>query len=384
MKHLALFNDKGKLKIVDDYYYTDSATETFIGFFDTNAQEIHLPTPSKEKKPDNEKFIVVTTSDFVEVGIKLSVIFQIENKDKAAKALSRFRDMKAISEHIQDVVNSSMLNIIQKHTSTDYLISHRASAPAKAEVKLETESGSFTPKPMPVAPVLDQTPKAPFETSEQNQVREALEKDLAKWGITLQNMTIYEAKFLNEELAKKFAEQALTTAITNTKVAVIGQQTLIAQAEAESKKMVDLIDQTRKNTNLVESARAALEAVEFDAQALERKAAAEAKAVLIRAEAEAKAIEMKGSAQNTVLEQTATLFEKNPKMHALKLAEASANAISSIRNLNVTSKDFPSLLTTASSFFSPFNSERLQPSLSQEDEKEKTGTHRKQLTSTLG
>ncbi len=362
---LAVINKNGTLEVVQGRYDTDSATESVVGFFDTSVQTLEFPSKKTREKrivenheaKTNDRVIydVYTTSDSVEVGLKILVAYRIPDIASAKKALLQFKNMENIADHIEGVVRSDMTKIIKQFTSQKF------SAPIEPidnYKNFELKNQDQSREPLPFAPSAPSAPPPPKTYLEQ--AMEELKKDLAPYGITLIRMTIEESKILDGDLTKKMSEQALTTAKTNAELAVVEQKNIIAKAQAELKKDVAIIEQSQVNDGRIKAAKALLEAADFEAQARERKAAADAKAIESTAEAEAKAIQLKGAAQNAVLQQQAKFYEDNPRLFELEITKAKFEALKGM-HFTVTSKEFSNLFNIPG--LSLFNSAQTQQKL---------------------
>jgi len=385
INELAIINKNGKLDIVQGRYDTDSATESVIGFFDTSVQTLEFPSKRVKDKRVLEKNVndriiydVYTTSDSVEVGLKLLVAFCVPDVENAKKALIRFKNMENIAEHIEGVIRSDMTRIIKQYTS------QRFSAPSDGQ---EKQTSGYQPEykehamtdgssPMPFAPTVSETPSGPSAPPPPKtyleQAEAILKYHLESCGIILMRMTIEETKILDADLTKKMSEQALTTAKTNADLAIVEQRAMIAKAQAEQAKDVAIIEQSQLNESRVKGARSLLEAADFEAKARERKAEGDARAIERMGEAEAKAMEVKGTAQNTVLQKQAELYEGNPKLFELEITKAKFKALAGV-NITVTSQEFSNLFNIPgfSLFGSPSKIARLPASINKDLQEEK-------------
>lgn len=357
---LSIMNKGGKLLITDQVHYTEDENESFNKFFSTTDIDIHLPQALDKK----EEYIVLTMKDFVPIGAKIFVSIQIENAKRAQLALNRFGTLDKIIAHVKDVVRAEMLKIMQKHDSTEYLSSTSPNSEKKEtdpvalhEQKLDESAESIsglseTLPPLSFAPVLiPPKPSAPFAEDERKRVHDALERELDRWGVTLRRMSIFETKFLNEKLAETLTNQSSISTESAIKVANLNRNALIIQNEQEAKSRVDAIQRHQENLNKINAAKAEYEAAKHQAEATKAKALAEAEAIKTRGEAEAKAKEAIGKAETAVLKEKAALLEKNGGLLQLLVAEQQYGALSNIKSINVTSKEFGSIMSAPQLFF---------------------------------
>ena len=415
INQLAILNKNGKIDIVEGSYITDSPSESVVGFFDTSVQTLEFPSKrTKEKRAAerttiNDRIIydVYTTSDSVEVGLKLLVAFRVPDVESAKLALTRFSNMDNIAEHIEGVVRSDMTKIIKTYTSQKFSAANEPQNPLsngyqkeQKHYQMPNDSRSFVSDqamtdsaPMPFAPsIVEQGPSAPPPSKTYLEQAEAiLGRHLQTCGIELIRMTIEESKILDIDLTKKMSEQALTTAKTNADLAIVEQKATIAQAQAEQDKAVAIIQQSQINDSKVKAAQSVLQAAEFESQALERRAKADAlkltitaqaesekikmtadadsKRIMLIAGAEAKAIELKGAAQNDILQQQAKFYEENPRLFELEMAKAKFGALTGLR-MTVTSKEFSNLYNIPGLSMFGLNPERI--ALDEKESKQQT------------
>jgi regulator of protease activity HflC (stomatin/prohibitin superfamily) len=270
---------KGKLVVLrPDRHLIESTEHIFQGFLSTQQQCIHL----SNQKGSHGDLLFCETKDFVEIGLKADVFFQIVDPEKVLLTVGP----KGISKLVKET-SIATLNGIIRSTSL-------------AEVAQNKDFAARSQKSEQLNP---QSPSAPlfFDKVHDEFISRLHDHFVEDYGISILNIRIESFRISNTQLAKNISEQAYTTAQTQTQLANLAGETEIAVAqekrEAEVARIEAQGEAVKLQTETDAKNRSVLETAKTEADATVVKAKAEAQAVELRAEAEAKAILLKAEAE---------------------------------------------------------------------------------------
>jgi len=327
---IAIAYNNGKLNILipkesGEPYMLNSATDEVTGFMQTGIETLIFPSEETKRQrayennklsPDEVSLECFTTRDSLKVGVKLLVAFKIADPQKA---LSILINEKGILKHIENVATVDMGKAIQKCTSQEFLNFYH------------TQPQKDNNNSSPLKPI-----------HYQDEVKDALAKDLAEYGIELVRLNVETPKILDTKIADEMAEASISSAKSNAKESTLEQSYRIAKRSAEQEAETRRIAQEQQNQTIVSQAEAKLKAADLNKQATIMEAEAEKEALLRRAEAEAKSIELKAEAQKKAMDMQGTSLSASPALLELKIAEVKAEAISKAQ-LSLTSPELATL-----------------------------------------
>lgn len=386
---VALFNKNGVLEVKKGYYYTNDPNESFTGFFDTSMQTLEFPSKktmdkrlaeykladkmiSSDKKAshdhrldDKERLIyhVSSTNDNVEIGFVFIVTFCVPTPEEVKTALTQFKNMETIADHIEGVVTADMSTVIKCYTSADFLKSFQKNN--SQDEKSEHHASASVEK----------------QKNYQEEMAKQMKEHLAKYGIKFLGMRIEKSVILDDKLTETMSSQAQNVSETTVRMAMVEKEKALAKANAEKEKEVANIQQTQKNVSLVNEAKAKYDAAVYEAQAIERKAQAEARAIEIRAKAEARAIAIKGAAQNRLLKEQGELY-KNPALLTAEIEKAKFKSLENVP-MNVTFKEFFSMMNGSGLSLAGPRMFTPVPSAPAKQKKEKSKEHKEEASTAL-
>ncbi len=329
---VAITNNGGKLETIKPSgtpTIIKSPTHEVIGFLFTNRQTLLLPTEETKKERALEKrsdletnLEIFRTSDSLEIGIKILVIYEIADPDKVLQNFS----FDMIVRHIENTAVVDMGKAIQGHTSGDFLASsgsirQQESADSKEEVKDVIQ------------------PSAPIMQSLQDEVMKSLSSDLRQVGIHLIRVNVELPTIIDKKIAEQMGQQSLTTAEANARQSVLGQELVIARNEAQREAQVASIRIDQENAVKLKEAKNKTEV------AIE----------------EAKALRIATQAKYDALEKMGQLYQKYPSLQQLEQARILAGALQNAQ-LTLTPGQFQTFLGAATNnpfgLFSPATATR--------------------------
>jgi len=289
---------------ISDPIIITSVNHIFDRFLSINIQTIEFPSEktiqrrikeNKTSKTDIDypdvNYEVFRTSDGLPIGVKLLVVFEIDNPDLA---LSRLHPDN-IMGHIENLVVADMGFIVQQCSSTDFLKSNRHDN--KSDVNLQISD---------------------FYENLQQKVFKALKKDFSDYGIKLIRLNIETPKILDNKISTRMAEYSLLSTETNAKMSVMDKNYEINKREAEQRANQMHIKQEQENTQKIEQARAELEATKLLSEAQ-----------LMRAEAEMKTQKLLLS----VAEERAKMYTKFPALLHYDMAALQTKAMQGVSSM---------------------------------------------------
>ncbi|OYK80263.1 SPFH domain-containing protein [Coxiella burnetii] len=280
----------------------DSPTHTVSGMMSVSTQTLTFPSEEqKNKRRDDGNALdyvtheVFRTRDSSEIGVKLLVVYQIKDPEKV---LLKLGDPKAITPHIEDLVVADMTAVMQGYTSQDFM---------------STEQTRILPLEKPSKD--HNVPSAPeFIKELQDLVKKQLASDFAEYGIHLERVNMEAPKIL------KMSDQSKKSAEVHARVALLQQESKIAENEALRAASKKNIEVEASNKNKISEEQAELEAAKLRAQAVEIETMAEANKIRTLAEAENKALRLR-----------AQLYRDNPQFFQLELCRLQAVAVGGIK-----------------------------------------------------
>jgi hypothetical protein len=291
-----------------------SPTHEVTGFLPTNRQTLLLPTErtKKERAEENHGDLetnleIFRTSDSLEIGIKILVIYEISDPDTVLQRFSH----DTIDRHIEHTAVVDMGKAIQGHSSGDFLAS---SGSIKQAVDV----------PDPKQSINTILPSAPILQSLQDEVMTTLSRDLLLVGITLIRVNVELPKIIDKKIAEQMGLQSLTVAEANAKQSILAQETVIARTEAQRDAQVAAIQTDQRNVNALKIA--------------QNKIAV--------AKEEAKALDIATNAQYAAQEKMGKLYVRYPILVELKKAEILAAALQNA-TISITPGQFQSFFGTA-------------------------------------
>jgi hypothetical protein len=314
---VAITNNGGTLEIIKPSTtprIITSPTHEVIAFLPTNRQTLLLPTEKTKKERTEEKrgdleinLEIFRTSDSLEVGFKILVIYEISDPEKVLRNFS----VDTIVRHIEHTAVVDMGKAIQGHSSGDFL----ASSGAIRATGIENETKDATQPPAPSAPILQ---------SLQDEVMKSLSHDLQLVGIKLIRVNVELPTIIDKKIAEQMGQQSLTTAEVNARQSTLGQELVIARNEAQREGQVAGIKVDQENSVKLK----------------------EAKNKTDVATEEAKALGIATKAQYDALEKMAQLYAKYPFMLELEKAKILGGALQNAQ-LTITPGQFQTFLGAA-------------------------------------
>jgi regulator of protease activity HflC (stomatin/prohibitin superfamily) len=272
---VALTFDSGKLVIYEcpkesTPIMITNPNHSFNGFLQVNLQTLEFPSLETKKKREKEgrpideiNYEVFRTGDGLPVGVKLLVVFEIENPLETLTKLRR----EAIIPHIENLVVADMGMVIQSSSSVDFLKTNQTQALAMGkEVDLMTDK-----------------PQKQFYQHLQDRVKNQLAQDFREYGIKLLRLNIETPKVLDNTISKKMAEFSLVVTEAKTKEENLERQSRIIRQTAEQEAMKLKVAQDQENANKIAQANAELQAAKLRAAGRMAEIEVEIKAQQMRA-----------------------------------------------------------------------------------------------------
>jgi regulator of protease activity HflC (stomatin/prohibitin superfamily) len=295
----------------------NSPTHEVCGFLNTNRQTLLLPTDRTKKERAEEKrgdvetnLEIFRTSDSLEIGIKILVIYEITDPDLVLQNIN----FDMIIRHIEHTAVVDMGKAIQNHSSGDFLAS---SGSIKEDIETENKDGTKDE-------AKDVVPSAPILLSLQDEVMRLLSNDLKTIGIKLIRVNVESPTIIDKKIAEKMGEQSLTTAAANARQSTLTQETVIARSEAQRENTVAALKTDQTNALLLKSA--------------------QTKVAVAKQEAEALKIETK--AKIDAQKEYGKLYTQYPIMADIRRAEILASALANAK-LTITPGQFQTFLSAA-------------------------------------
>ena len=167
-------------------------------------------------KPDKkgEGILICETKDFVEIGLRADVFYQISEPEKVLLVVGR----ENVANLVRETAIATLNSIIRSTTLAEVAQSKEITAKSeKAHIK--TVSSSF-----PSAPLF-------FDKVHDEFISKLHDTFLDNYGISITNIRIESFRIMDTELATNISKQALVTAQTETQLANLTGQTEIATAQ---------------------------------------------------------------------------------------------------------------------------------------------------------
>lgn len=289
-----------------------SPNHSFERFIATNIQTMQFPSDATKQRRTKENkssdkdidypdvnYEVFRTSDGLPIGVKLLVVYEINNPDMTLTKL----DPDKINDHIEYLVSADMGMVIQHCSSTDFLKSNQN--------KKENDSS-----------------ESEFYEQIQQTVFEHLRRDFNTYGIELHRLNIETPKILDKKISEEMAKFSLLNTETQAKEAVIGKQTALAKQEAQQKAAVKKIEQEADNLNKINAAKADLEAARMRQEAALVEAETKAKAESMAAEARMREKQL----QLEIDEKRAAQFDKHPGLLQFQIAQLQSESMKGVNS----------------------------------------------------
>ena len=242
-----------------------SVNHIFDRFLPINIQTIQFPSEKtiqnriSENKTNrtnmsNVNYENFRTSDGLPIGVKILVIYEIEN---AHILLSRLHPDNILN-HIENLVVADMGFVIQNCSSTDFLRSNQPSVdnPSACQSK-------------------------DFYDKLQSNVYQDLKKDFSEYGIKLSRVNIETPIILDEMISAKIAEFSLLNSQATAEITVMDKKYNISKRKAEQEAKQKKIIQQQENDQKIAIAKAEYEAAKLKADAVRINAQAEADAQMM-------------------------------------------------------------------------------------------------------
>ena len=281
-----------------------NVNHVFDRFISINTQTIEFPTEKtrlqrrKENPNDLEmaNYEVFRTNDGLPIGVKLLVVYEIENPGETLKKLAPDQ----ILSHIESIVTADMGMVIQNCGSTDFLKSNQTQA--RPTLK-PTEAGG---SPAPSAPE--------FYAHLQDLVKNQLCDDFAKYGIKLIRLNIETPKVLDQKISSEMARFSLMNSEASAKEAVMDRNANISKQQATIEAQQKEIAQRQENANVMAKAQTEMNAAKLKADAK-----------IVEAEAENRMKQMAMQVENSNVTAKAQTEMNSAKLKAdAKIVEAEA------------------------------------------------------------
>jgi len=342
----------------------------------TNIQTIEFPSKKtrearkKEGDAENINYEIFRTSDGLPIGVKLLVVYEIDDPVATLKKLNPDQ----IVPHIENLVVADMGMVIQSATSSDFLQTNKSQA---SQIKQPPQTQDL---------ITDvQSSSSVFYQHLQDRVKDQLCEDFSKYGIKLVRLNIETPKILDSRISEKMAEFSLKNTKTRVDEALLPKEFNIAQTKAKQDATVAHITQQQNNENSVTAAKAKQEAsiLEANGKLEADKLTAEGNLAKTKAEAEGKQmlndaeirkqqmltdieinkqkmlIDIEINKQKLLLElskQRAEMYEKNDKLFKYETRQLETDSFSKI-NTMIVSPD------TANSLYGIFPAMNIQKNL---------------------
>lgn len=275
---VAIAYDHGELQIIQPTgkpIIKDNPAFFVDGFLQTVAQTLVFPSEKsqEERRRANPKDLdAITyekfrTSDGLEVGVKLLVVYEIVKPDVTLKRLNK----NDIINHIENIVVADMGRVIQSCSSADFQKSNQTAV--KDATKPDFDAAIFQPA------------NTTFFTHLQDEVKNQLAKDLVDWGIRLVRLNIETPEILSKTIASEMSQNALSTAKKRAEASTLSIEYEIKKRHAEQEAEKTRIEVERQRANLIVDAEGKAQARQIEAQSLLEAAKLKAQAVKIEYEA---------------------------------------------------------------------------------------------------
>ena len=258
---VAITYDNGRLQIYQptdthDPIVITNVNHVFDSFIPINTQTIEFPTEKtklqrRKENPDDREasnYEVFRTNDGLPIGVKLLVVYEIEDPSETLKKLSPDK----ILPHIESIVTADMGMVIQNCSSTDFLKSNQTQA-------------KQTPKPLTDDPRIPSAP--PFFAHLQDEVKNQLCDDFAKYGIKLIRLNIETPKVLDQKISSEMSRFSLMSTEASAKEAVMERNANIARQTATIEAKQKEIAQNQDNANIMSKAQTEMNAAKLRADA---------------------------------------------------------------------------------------------------------------------
>lgn len=337
---IAITYENGTLRI---YYpeekpiLIDSNNHSFNSFLKINLQTIQFPSQktvisrrqmaadaAKTKTKDDDldmneiNYNVYRTCDGLPIGVKLLVVFEIEDPETTLKKMAS----DDIIDHIEKIVEADMGSVIQESSSTDFLRSNDTT------IKNEDQDDKYVA----------------FFRNLQDKVKNKLREDFKINGIRLEKLTIETPKVLLKSLANKIAEFSLLASEVRAKENVLDKKMIIAEKEAKLKAIESQIANKQENDNIRANALAKANA-EREIAKTAMLSDREKKEMELNFEKEKRLMEINIDKQNQeiqlsverqkleILEKRAKIYNENPNLYEKEMLEIKAKSVSGINTM---------------------------------------------------
>ena len=227
-----------------------SNNHSFEGFLPTNIQTIQFPSQTtikqriKEDRDNNDtddeiNYEVFRTSDGLPIGVKILVIYEIENPDLTLNKLNPTQ----ITQHIEHIVVADMGLIIQNCSSVDFLKSNQPQSEKNNDFAL-------------------------FYQHLQDKIFKQLQFDFGSYGIKLVRLNIETPKILDKMISSKMAEFSLMSTEARAKESVMDRNFNIAKQQATQEVTTKQIMQQQENDFRIKKAQSEYNAMKIEADGL--------------------------------------------------------------------------------------------------------------------
>lgn len=324
---VAICYKNGELETRKDAFEIDDPTFKVDGFLAINTQTLVFPEKGKD-------FIEFRTSDSLKIGVKLLVIYDIEDPKITLTRLNK----DDIKRHIENIIIAEMGRAIGNSSSADFQNCNQS-------------------------PVTDTDKKdlLDFYHKFQIPVEEKLKKSFAEYGIKLERLNIETPQITDPRIADQMATYSLDNAKSRAEIFSLTQKMQISSQEAKRKAAQSEIDIEQANKNQVSkaeadktakvtNAEAAKEIKRIEAEAMKNAMILEAEGQLEAAKKHAEAIKAEREAELAMLQKEADILKANPQLVEIRKAKIYADAIS--KNNTIISTDVAQALMTNGFFAS--------------------------------
>lgn len=275
---VAIAYDHGVLNIVRPTgkpIIKDNPNYIVDGFLQTVAQTLVFPSEETQEKRRREnpkdlegiKYEKFRTSDGLDVGVNLLVVYEIIEPEKTLARLKK----DEIIKHIENIVVADMGRVIQSCNSADFQKSNQTS------VKDPTKPDFNTP-------MFNQHGSPTFYAHLQDEVKNKLAEDLIDWGIRLVRLNIETPEILDKKIASEMSQNALETAKKRAEASNLDIEFMIKQQHANQEAEKKRIEMERERQNSIVDAEGKAQAKAIEAQGLLNAAKLKAEATTVEFE----------------------------------------------------------------------------------------------------
>lgn len=302
----------GSLEILQaGRHVIDDAAHMFDTFMSTQQRTMRITQQQQGK--NQEELLICESKDLVKVGIRADVFFRVSDPAKVIMQVGRDIDNLVMETSI-----ATLTNIMRSTPLCDIAQSQNPSA-ASAQAQ---EGGG------PSAPLF-------FDKAHDLFISKLHDDFNARFGIEMTDIRIEQFKIMDQKLADSIAQQAVSTARTENRLANLEGETKIATQEQERQATVQKIQaQSEAQSRQIEmdaklaQAQAEIRAmkVKADAHAARLKTQADGEAEAVKIKAEASVAQAEALARGVRIAAEASIAESQAQADSIRLkAQADAD-----------------------------------------------------------